>query len=190
MTFLLFHVWRSGERVYLEKSVFRHMIVPQRIFFFPQIFTDNDNICMPPHGMSVMCPCDICSLLHSTRASVGGFECVLWSLHIFNRVDLPKLIYQGSFSVPVYHFYCYIHFTYINPKNKDISMQCTHGSSLYTVRGRNVKKSQLLYTRCQRWEHFSEDRKHSSTRFEQPFVCISLRMNKSEEIEREPLFCR
>ncbi len=84
------------------------------------------------------------SVLHSTRASVWGFECVI---PFFNRVDLFKLTYQGSFSVPVYHFHCCIHFIY--PKNKTIRMP--DESYLYTFEGRNVKKTRRLYTRCQHW---------------------------------------
>lgn len=109
--------------------------------------------------MSVKCICGVISVTFHQSLSWRLRMCYI---HFFNRVDLPKLTYQGSFSVPVYHLHCYIHFIY--PKNKAIRMPYTDGSCLYIVEGRNVKKIQRLYTRCQHWfkrrEYFSEHRGH------------------------------
>lgn len=87
---------------------------------FFHIFTDNDYV-FAPQGMSVMCLCGIVLCCIPPEPRLWGFECVLWSLHIFNPVDLPKLTYQGSFSIPVYTLYTVTYTTYINPKNKDLS---------------------------------------------------------------------
>jgi len=108
------------------------IVCESRSVFVFQIFTDNDNMCLPPRQVCNVSVALFFDAFHQSLVCwVLNVSCDLFTFSIeWTCLNSPTRDHSLSLFILVTAAYT-LHYIF-NPKNKQIIMQCTRGTCLYS----------------------------------------------------------